>query len=295
MLRMLIIFLILVGAFFAGPFMQGNQGAASFNIGNYLIEMSFATFLVLELVFLFLLYLLYQIATKIFHSKSFLGNWLRSKTRTKAAKQVELAQLCLLEGDYQQATVLFSKSAKNTQNKALFYLFDAQQQIDKNQLVSAYQSLEKAAEFCTTKEKFAFQIIQLRLQLKNRDYELARKTIEKQLAEKPRNIEVLKLAYQIYSDSSHYQEAIELLPMMQKVGIYNESHMEQLKQHTYLNLINQLASKGDPLALINWWKSQPKVVKRDVIYQNAMKKHLVPLTQLKEAIDLLASLNTDKS
>ncbi|OCG27030.1 hypothetical protein A9G11_00480 [Gilliamella sp. wkB108] len=295
MFKILIIFLVLVGGFFLGPLLQGHQGSAVFVVANYKITMSFNSFVILLLLALLCLYVIYWIFKKIFNSKTALGNWLRLKSPRKAEKRIEQAQIFLLEGDYQQAAKLFMKSAKGANNSTLSYLLAAQTQIENDQLIPASQLLEQAAKSCQPREKLAFQLIQIRLQIKNREYETARTTIEQLLNEKPRNPEIIRLADQIYYEMGDYQAVIDLMPVMYKAKTYSESQLDQFKQAAYISRIKQLSSDSDPLALIKWWKSQPKAILNNISYQKSMANYLKQLGQTAEADKLLVSISKIES
>ncbi|OCG31856.1 hypothetical protein A9G34_07730 [Gilliamella sp. Choc4-2] len=292
MIKILIIFLVLVGGFFLGPLLQFNQGSAVFIIANYKISMSFNSFVILELLAILCLYLLAKILKKIFNSKTMLGNWLRFNSPRKSVKRIEQAQILLLEGDYQQAAKLFMKSAKGATNTTLSYLLAAQAQIDNDQFISANQLLEQAAKNCQPREKFAFKLVQLRLQIKNKEYDTAKTSVESLLNEKPRNAEVLRLADELYYQIGDYQAVIELLPIMYKVKAYSESQLEQLSQTAYIGRIKQLSTDSDPLALIKWWKSQPRAILNNISYQKAMANYLKQLGQIAEAEKILTSIRT---
>lgn len=295
MTRILIIFLVLVGGFFLGPLLQGHQGSAIFVIANYKISMSFFSFVILLLLAFLCLYLVYWFLKQIFNSKTMLGNWLRSKSPQKAVKRIEQAQLSLLEGDYHQAAKLFMKSAKGAKNTTLSYLLAAQAQIENDQLIPANQSLEQAARSCQPREMFAFQLVQLRLQIKNHEYDKAQIIIERLLNEKPRNPEVLRLADQIYYETSNYQAVIELLPAMYKAKVYTESQLDQFKQAAYIGRIKQLSTCDDPQALMKWWKSQPRAILNNISYQKAMAYCLKQLGQTVEAEKLLVTITKIES
>ncbi|KFA58829.1 hypothetical protein A9G48_01375 [Gilliamella sp. wkB18] len=292
MIKILIIFLVLVGGFFLGPLLQFNQGSAVFIIANYKISMSFNSFVILELLAILCLYLFAKILKKIFNSKTMLGNWLRFNSPRKSVKRIEQAQILLLEGDYQQAAKLFMKSAKGATNTTLSYLLAAQAQIDNDQFISANQLLEQAAKNCQPREKFAFKLVQLRLQIKNKEYDTAKTSVESLLNEKPRNAEVLRLADELYYQIGDYQAVIELLPIMYKVKAYSESQLEQLSQTAYIGRIKQLSTDSDPLALIKWWKSQPRAILNNISYQKAMANYLKQLGQIAEAEKILTSIRT---
>ncbi len=282
---------MLVGGFFFGPLLQGHQGSAVFEFAKYRVSMSFNSFMILELIGLLCLYLIYCFFNKIFNSKTVLGNWLRLKSPKKSIKRVEQAQILLLEGDYQQAAKLFIKSAKGAKNTTLSYLLAAQAQIANNELIPANQSLEQAARSCQPNELFAFQLVQIRLQLKNREYTAARMTLDQLLKEKPRNAEVLKLADQLYYEMDDYQAIIDLLPAMYKVKVYSESQLDQFKQVAYIGRMKQLSTNSNVQNLVKWWHSQPKAILNNIIYQKTMANYFSQLGQNSEAEKLLKSIN----
>ena len=290
MLKILIIFLVLVGGFFLGPIFEGHQGSAVFEVAKYRISMSFNSFVILQLLGLLVLYLVYEICKKIFNSKTALGEWLRLKSPKKSVKRVEQAQFYLLQGDYQQAAKLFMKSAKGAKSSTLSYLLAAQAQINADQLIAANQSLVEAAKCCQPKELFAFQLVQIRLQLKNHEYSAAKITIEKLLNEKPRNVEILRLADQLYYETEDYQSVIDLLPIMYKTKAYPDSQLDQFRQAASIGRIKQLSTNSDPLALIKWWKQQPKVIVNNLANQKAMANYLNQLGQTAEAEKLTKSI-----
>lgn len=291
MIKILIIFLVLVGGFFLGPLLQGHQGSAVFEFAKYRVSMSFNSFMILELVGLLCLYLIYCLLNKIFNSKTALGNWLRLKSPKKSIKRVEQAQMLLLEGDYKQAAKLFIKSAKGAKNTTLSYLLAAQAQIDNDELIPANQSLEQAVKSCQPNELFAFQLVQIRLQLKNHEYTTARITLDQLLNEKPRNAEVLRLADQLYYEMGDYQAIIDLLPAMYKAKVYSESQLDQFKQAAYIGRIKQLSTNSDAQTLVKWWHEQPRAILNNMAYQKAMANYLTQLGQDSEAEKILKSIS----
>ncbi|WP_081295799.1 MULTISPECIES: heme biosynthesis HemY N-terminal domain-containing protein [unclassified Gilliamella] len=291
MIKILIIFLVLVGGLFLGPLLQGQQGSAVFEFANYRISMSFNSFMIFELIGLLFLYLIYCFFSKIFSSKTALGNWLSLHSPKKSIKRIEQAQTLLLEGDYKQAAKLFVKSAKGAKNITLSYLLAAQAQINNNELIEANQSLEQAAKSCQSKDLFTFQLVQIRLQIKNHEYTAARMTLNQLLNEKPRNGEVLRLADQLYYEMGDYQAIIDLLPAMYKAKAYSELRLDQLKQTAYIGRIKQLSASDDPQALVKWWHSQPRAILNNITYQKAVADSFNQLGQTNEAEKLLKSIN----
>lgn len=270
MLRILIIFLVLVAGIVVGPMLAGHQGMVMFQTSGYRVTMSLTTFIFIELCLLLLIFIVYWLFKKIFYSKTAFGSWLRAKSPKKVRKQIEQAQLFLLEGDYKKASKLLAKSARKAENSALTYLQAAQAEINNNQFDAAREHLDIAAKTCQENEKFAFKLVQLRLHIKTKQYDLARHSVESLLDEKPRNPEVLRLADQLYYELKNYQSIIEILPSMYKSGAFNEAQLDQFKNVAYIGRIKQLVETEGVEQMMQWWKEQPKAIRNTPLYQDAI-------------------------
>lgn len=270
MLRILIIFLVLVAGMVFGPILANHQGIVMFQTSGYRITMSLTTFILGQACLVLILFIVYWLLKKIFYSKTSFGSWLRSKSPKKSLKRIEQAQLFLLEGDYKKASRLLAKSAKTATNSTLTYLQAAQAEINTNQFDSAREHLDEAAKICQEKEKFAFKLVQLRLHIKTKQYDLAKYSVEKLLEEKPRNPEVLRLADELYYKIKDYQSIIDILPSMYKSEAFDEAQLEQFKNIAYVGQIRQLADTKGIEQMMKWWHEQPKLIRNNPIYQDAV-------------------------
>ncbi|QIQ21251.1 heme biosynthesis HemY N-terminal domain-containing protein [Zophobihabitans entericus] len=290
MLKTLIIFLILIAGLIVGPMIAGHQGIAFFQLAGYRIKMSFTTFLVLEAILFVVLYLIYWLIKKITGTSSLLGRWMRLVSPKRSTKRLEIANLMMLEGNYKKAQKLYTQGAKYSHNIAVTYLQAVRAALNNNDITSAYQLLEKAAPHCQDKERFAFQLTQIRIEVQNNEVTTARYHIEQLLDDHPRNNELLKMADKVYCQLQDYQAAIGLFPSMYKAATYTEQYLDQHKQAVYLARIQQLANNNDVNALYNWWKDQPRAVRNTVAYQKEMAVHLATQGKQDEAQKLLNQL-----
>lgn len=270
MLKILIIFLVLVAGMMVGPILANHQGIVMFQTSGYRITMSLTTFILAQACLLLLLFIIYWLFKKIFFSKTSLGRWLRAKSPKRAIKRIEQAQLYLIEGDYKKAAKLLSKTAKATSNSTLTYLQAAQAEINTNQFDTAREHLDIAAKTCQLNERFAFKLVQLRLHIKSKQYDLAKRAVINLLEEKPRNPEVLRLADELYYTIKDYQAIIDLLPSMYKSEAFDEIQIDKFKNSAYIGRIKQLADTQGVENMLLWWKEQPKAIRNTPIYQDAI-------------------------
>lgn len=263
MLRILIIIMVLMIGIIVGPMLSGHQGMVLIQMQGYRITMSVTTFVIVEIVLFGIVYFIYTVLKAIFNSHSILSEWLDYGSSKKATKRFETAQLSLLEGDTNKAIKLLDKSARFKNNRTLSHLQAAQIEIDHNHLEQASSHIQQINQPCPSEYQFAFSLIQLKLQLKLQQYESAYENVEKLLDKQPRNPEVLRLAYQFFTETRNFQEIIELLPAMFKTEIYPADQLTQIEQQVYAARINQLAGSVTLGELLAWWNEQPKTIRRN--------------------------------
>ncbi|WP_392565096.1 heme biosynthesis HemY N-terminal domain-containing protein [Utexia brackfieldae] len=295
MIRILIIFLIAAGVIVIAPMLAGHQGMVFFQVAGYRIKMSFTLFILAEVILFFLVYFVYWLLKEISLSHSSIRRFWHYVFPNKSAKKIEDAQLLILEGKYKAAEKLLTKAAKSANHQTLLYLQAAQAAIDANDLISANQLLEQAALTCTDKEKMAFLLVQIRLQIKNNELLQAKKQINKLLDDHPRHPEVIKLASKIYDNLQDYQAIIEMMPVMYKVQLYPETQLDQYKHSAYIGRIHQLANDVDSHALSHWWQAQPKVIRTNLLYQKEVAQSLTQIGQLAEAQKINAQIAKHKN
>lgn len=295
MIRILIIFLIAAAVMVIAPMLAGHQGMVFFQVAGYRIKMSFTLFVFAEMVLFCLLYLCYWLLKEISLSHHSLRRLWYFIFPNNSAKKVQNAQLLFLEGRYKAAEKLFAKAAKASQHQTVLYLQAAQSAIEANDLISANELLENAALTCTDKEKMAFQLVQIRLQIKNNELVQAKKQITTFLDDHPRHREGMILAKQIYTGLHDYQSIIEMIPVMYKVQLYPEIQLDQYKQTVYLNRIQQLANGPDTQALYHWWQTQPKAIRQNLLYQQEVAQYLTQIGQLSEAQKIHALIAKHKN
>lgn len=294
MIKIFIIFLVLVLGIIVGPMIAGHQGIAYFQVASYRAKMSFTTFIFIEALFFLILYFIYWLSKKIFNSKTTLGSWLRARSPKKSAKRIEQAQWLLLTGDHKAAAKLLSKSAKHANNSNLIYLQAAQSYINSNHLDEANRLLTEMAKTCGKKNEFAFKLIQLRLLTKQQDYQAAQRVLDTLLNNNPRHPEVLRLAEQLYYQTQNYQAIIDMIPALIKAKAYPEEQLAQLKKAIYIERIKQLSQQNEtPSALIRWWKSLPRSIRNNEVYQKTIASYLQQLhLEDQDAKKLLSTLES---
>lgn len=294
MLKTLLIFFMIGAGIIIGPSLAGQQGMALFKIGGYRLTMSFTTFVIIDLLLFLIIYWIYWLLREILSAHHIFSRLLQFIFPNQSVKKVEKGQLMLLEGNYLKAEKLFTQGAKTASNKTLIYLLAAQTAIDSNHLITANQLLEQAALTCTDKENLAFHIVQIRLQIKNNELNVAKNQIEALLAKYPKNAEILRLAYQAYFKLENYQAIIDYFPMMYKNNAYEENKLDQYLQASYIARIQQLAQDANPNALQEWWREQPKAVKNNSLYQKEVAFHFSKLGQYAQAAELNRIIEKNK-
>lgn len=144
------------------------------------------------------------------------------------------------------------------------------------------------------KNEFAFKLIQLRLLTKQQDYQAAQRVLDTLLNNNPRHPEVLRLAEQLYYQTQNYQAIIDMIPALIKAKAYPEEQLAQLKKAIYIERIKQLSQQNEtPSALIRWWKSLPRSIRNNEVYQKTIASYLQQLhLEDQDAKKLLSTLES---
>ncbi|CAA2929254.1 hypothetical protein ARSQ2_00321 [Arsenophonus endosymbiont of Bemisia tabaci Q2] len=83
------------------------------------------------------------------------------------------------------------------------------------------------------------------------------------------------MAEKAYQRSGGYQALIELLPIMQKEKLYSAEEIDKLRKDAYKGLINQYMAEGGSENLKNWWQSQGRKIRHDLVLQSIIAACLI--------------------
>ncbi|MGL5975072.1 MAG: heme biosynthesis HemY N-terminal domain-containing protein, partial [Aeromonas sobria] len=172
MIRIIILVAVMVAGLIFGPQASGNKGYVLIALGNYTIESSVTSAVILAVLFYGALLLIEWLLGRVFGLRRKTQGWYGSRRRRKANQQTVAATLAMAEGHYSQAEKLMIKGASNSDTPLLNYLSAAKAAQARGDDARRDQYLQKAQEE-NPKAELALTLTQTQLQIEQGQYDTA--------------------------------------------------------------------------------------------------------------------------
>lgn len=122
MIRLIVVVAVMVAGLIFGPEASGNKGYVLISLGNYTVESSVTSAVILAVLFYGALLIVEWVLGRVFGLRRKTQGWFGSRRRRKANLQTVNATLAMAEGHYNQAEKLLIKGADNSDTPLLNYL-----------------------------------------------------------------------------------------------------------------------------------------------------------------------------
>ncbi|MCS3457502.1 HemY protein [Aeromonas sp. BIGb0405] len=293
MIRLIILVAVMVAGLAFGPEASGNKGYVMISLGNYTLESSVTSAVILAILFYGLLLIVEWLLARVFGLRRKTLGWYGYRRRRKANQQTVAATLAFAEGHYSQAEKLMVKGARNSETPLLNYLSAAKAAQARGDDSRRDQYLQQAQEE-HPKAELALTLTQTQLQIEQGQYESALATLESLQALNPRHPMVLDQLRQVRLARQDWAALLELIPVLHKVGKLNPKQEEELTRQAWVGRLQQGADEADTLAAI--WQAMPKKLRQDPELLLGYGRQLRSLQGDKAAADLwLDALRRDAS
>lgn len=274
MLKVLLLFLLLIGGVVVGPFIAGHQGYVLIQTENWNIETSVTGLLIMLILMLVVILAVEWLLRRLYRYGSVTRGWFTGRKRNQARKQTQEALIKLAEGDYKQVEMLLSRNADHAEQPMVNYLLAAEAAQQRGDEARATQHLERAAEL-TQNDQLPVEITRVRIQLTRGEDHAARHGVDRLLEVAPRHPAVLHLAEQAYLRTNAWSSLSDILPAMRKTQIADEHHLAALQQQAWLGLMSQAMAEQGSEGLKRWWQSQNRKTRHNTSLQVALAEHLI--------------------
>ena len=260
MIRLIVIVAVMVAGLIFGPQASGNKGYVLISLGNYTVESSVTSAVILAVLFYGALLIVEWLLTRVFGLRRKTQGWFGSRRRRKANLQTVNATLAMAEGHYSQAEKLLIKGADNSDTPLLNYLSAAKVAQARGDDIRRDHYLQKAQEE-NPKAELALTLIQTQLQIEQGQYDSALGRLESVYALNPRHPMVLDQLRQVYLARQDWAALIDLAPALRKVGKLTPQQEEDLLQQAWCG---RLEAAGDALdSLRPVWQELPRKLRQD--------------------------------
>ena len=255
MIRIIILVAVMVAGLIFGPQASGNKGYVLIALGNYTIESSVTSAVILAVLFYGALLIVEWLLGRVFGLRRKTLGWYGSRRRRKANQQTVAATLAMAEGHYSQAEKLMLKGASNSDTPLLNYLSAAKAAQARGDDVRRDQYLQKAQEE-NPKAELALTLTQTQLQIEQGQYDTALAMLESVYALNPRHPMVLDQLRQVHLARHDWAALCDLIPTLHKVGKLTPKQEEDLLQQAWNGRLQQVASNLETLKAV--WQELPR-------------------------------------
>ncbi|MFQ2149716.1 heme biosynthesis HemY N-terminal domain-containing protein [Aeromonas jandaei] len=255
MIRIIILVAVMVAGLIFGPQASGNKGYVLIALGNYTIESSVTSAVILAVLFYGALLIVEWLLGRVFGLRRKTLGWYGSRRRRKANQQTVAATLAMAEGHYSQAEKLMLKGASNSDTPLLNYLSAAKAAQARGDDVRRDQYLQKAQEE-NPKAELALTLTQTQLQIEQGQYDTALAMLESVYALNPRHPMVLDQLRQVHLARHDWAALCDLIPTLHKVGKLTPKQEEELLQQAWNGRLQQAASTLETLKAV--WQELPR-------------------------------------
>jgi HemY protein len=294
MIRIIILVAVMVAGLIFGPQASGNKGYVLIALGNYTIESSVTSAVILAVLFYGALLIVEWLLGRVFGLRRKTLGWYGSRRRRKANQQTVAATLAMAEGQYSQAEKLLIKGASNSDTPLLNYLSAAKAAQARGDDARRDQYLQKAQEE-NPKAELALTLTQTQLQIEQGQYDTALAMLESVYALNPRHPMVLDQLRQVHLARQDWSALCDLIPALHKVGKLTPKQEEDLLQQAWSGRLQQAAGSLETLKAV--WQDLPRKLRLEpdllacygdllrqlgadneaaTLWQEALRKQLMP-------------------
>ena len=260
MIRLIVLVAVMIAGLMFGPEASGNKGYVLIALGNYTVESSVTSAVILAVLFYGALLVIEWLLGRVFGLRRKTLGWYGSRRRRKANQQTVAATLAMAEGHYSQAEKLMLKGASNSDTPLLNYLSAAKAAQARGDDVRRDQYLQKAQEE-NPKAELALTLTQTQLQIEQGQYDTALTMLESVYALNPRHPMVLDQLRQVHLAREDWAALIDLIPALHKVGKLTPKQEEDLLHRAWTGRLKAASDALETLRPV--WQDLPRKLRQD--------------------------------
>ena len=264
-----------IGGFITWKMTQ-NSGYILIAYGNYSLDMSLWTLLLLISLFLITLLFLRNITRLIVEPSQ---KFLKSRATSKLRKNKLLLARGLLqytEGRWTSARKDLERSAKNSGIPVVNYIIAAYSAYETRDYEGADKLLKEAEKYAP-KEDLTISLVKARMHIRDRNFSKALKIIHPLYKNHPSNSAVVRELYFSYKGLKDWNYLKDLLEDLVRYKIFASSELKVIEKEIYLSLLsmfpeNKIVKSND---LIKFWRKIPKNLKKEkeIFFQYVTRLH----------------------
>ncbi|MEH6468557.1 MAG: heme biosynthesis HemY N-terminal domain-containing protein [Porticoccus sp.] len=285
MLLLMIALITFIGGFVAWQMLE-SSGYVLIAFGNYTIDMSLWTLVLLILVLWVLVRLLtYLLRAMVEPGQKFLRNRV-SVRQQRYRKRTAKGLLQFIEGRWSQARNSLKRAAKHSDMPLVNYLAAANAAYELGDKEDANRLLVKAEQVAPGGE-LAIGLAQAKMYLQDERYEEALAILQRLHQSASDHPLVLRLLESAHRGLNDWRSLEKLLPDLRRFKVYDKPTLLSVESEVYSSLMLALAGQAkssgksdDTEALIQLWQEMPSAIRAD---KQVLLSYISSLHQLGES------------
>ncbi|KTC66491.1 protoporphyrinogen oxidase [Legionella adelaidensis] len=282
MIRLLVIFLILLGSVWLGIQLYQDPGYLLIAVNNWTLETSLWVAVIGLILVFFLFHFLFLIFNALLNSPKSWRNWLSKRRAQKAQVKTRKGLIEFSEGYWAQAKNHLIKALPDTDTPLLNYLTAARaaQEMGDNNLRDEYL---RQAQHTMPEAKIAVELTQAQLQLANHQWEQALATLRHLQVLAPQHPYVLKLLIHLYQELRDWDSLLKLLPELKIHQIITDKEIKELEKSAYLQGLTEMVKHHHGEFLNELVDTLPKSLRYDPDLMAVFGEYLISINEQERA------------
>ncbi len=263
MLRIVFIFLLLLGSVLLGVQLHQDPGYILIAVNHWTIETTLWIGLLSLLLLFIVLHLTLRSICKLNQTPAKIHQWNTRRLAQKAQAITHQGLIEYSEGYWQKAQNHLIQAIPNSETPLLNYLTAARaaQKMGDSQLRDHYL---REAQNSMPEAKIAVELTQAQLQLANNQSEQALATLRHLHDLAPKHPYVLKLLMLLYQQVRDWSQLIALIPDLKKYQVMSAEELHDIQLNAYKQSMLDLAKQHNPDAVIAFFNHIPRALKGQV-------------------------------
>ena len=258
MIKLVLLIAVLCIAIIAGPMTSESQGFVHIAAGNYIIETSLVSAVVITVIALAVLCLVLGLVKRFIHIPRGAARWLRLRSRQKALTLQDNAYLAYEEGDYAQTLNLLDKSGA-IEDLPLHALFvGAKSAFNYGEYDKCRAYLDQAAAI-NEDAKAASKIVRAKLNLRINNSKAALEDLSA-LRPNQRNKLIYRLYLLCYQHENDVMKLAEISSELVKHKLITEDEAAAIETRSFDLRLGKAQNAAE---LQQLWKSLSKQIRKD--------------------------------
>lgn len=261
---MRVLLLILFTLLFAagvGILAARDTGSVAISISGWHMQTSLVFFVVLLLALFFVAYIVLRMLSRLVAMPEMLHRWRGQRRQKLSEKYLITGLLALIEGRSYDAEENLIRGVRYSTSPSINYLCAARAAQRQGKLKQRDHYLERASAE-RPDDKVAIGLVRSELQINQRQAEMALATLIGLYDEYPAHRQIRLLLLRAYMELHAWQDALALLPEIEKSKLLPGDDIQAMKVAVYTGLLQRAGATASRKRLDETWREIPRKLRR---------------------------------